>query len=193
MKNNRLTPEEITQAAKELNVQEAWIKAFLEKEVKSAKKEAFCKDGIRPTILFERHIFHRLTGGIYSKKYPDISNSKPGGYGKYSEQHNRIGKAAILNRDAALMSASWGGFQIMGENWKYLGYKSLQAFINDMYESEYKQLMAFVKFIKVRGIDKYMRAGDFQTVSRLYNGPNYKKNNYDTDLKKYFLSFGGKI
>lgn len=191
--NKKLTPADITKAASELNVQEAWIKAFIQKEVKAANREGFMSDGIRPTILFERHVFHKLTGGIYSKQYPDISNKTPGGYGKYNQQHNRLGKAAILNREAALQSASWGLFQIMAFQWKDLGYKSLQAFINDMYKSEAKQLEAFVKFIKWKRIDRHMRANNFQEVARLYNGTGYRKNNYDVDLKKYFLQFGGKL
>lgn len=188
-----LTDRDISNAAKELGIQEAWIRAFIQKEVKDAGRNGFLKDGVRPTILYERHIFHRLTGGIYSKTYPDISNSRPGGYGRSADQHNRLGKAAILNRDAALQSTSWGLFQVMGNNWKDLGYKSLQEFINSMYESESKQLDAFVRYVKVNNLDRHMRLGNFATVARLYNGPNYKQNKYDTDLKKYFLRYGGTL
>ena len=35
----------------------------------------------RPKVLFERHIFHRLTGGHFSESNPDISSPMPGGYG----------------------------------------------------------------------------------------------------------------
>lgn len=189
MKNKKLTKGDITKAASELDINEAWIYAFIEKEVKSANREGFMSDGIRPTILFERHIFHRLTGGIYSKLYPDISNPTPGGYGKYNQQHDRLGKAAVLNREAALGSASWGLFQILAHQWKDLGYRSLQSFINDMYESEAKQLEAFVKFIKWKKIDRYMRAKNFKKVAELYNGSGYAKNKYDIDLEKYYNKY----
>jgi hypothetical protein len=33
----------------------------------------------RPQILFERHVFHRLTGGRFKATAPTISSRKPGG------------------------------------------------------------------------------------------------------------------
>lgn len=189
----KLTNKKIQEAAKELGVQPAWIKAFIKKETPNPNGGGFMADGVRPIILFERHIFHKHTKGKYSKMYPDISNPRAGGYGRYVEQHDRLHKAAKLDREAALQSASWGLFQILGENWKSLKYKTLQEFINAMYRSENDQLEAFIRFIKVNRIDKYMRENNFAEVARRYNGPNYKINNYDKDLKKYFLSFGGKL
>ena len=81
-----LTDLDITNAAKELGIQEAWIRAFIQKEVKDAGRSGFLATG-EPTILFERHKFHLHTKGIHSAKHPDISNRIPGGYGKYSDQH----------------------------------------------------------------------------------------------------------
>src|SRR6185312_12521696 len=39
----------------------------------------FLKDR-RPQILFERHIFHRRTGGRFDAADPNISNAHAGGY-----------------------------------------------------------------------------------------------------------------
>ncbi|MGV0845709.1 N-acetylmuramidase family protein [Empedobacter falsenii] len=185
----RLTEQDYINAAKQLNVEVAMIKAFAKKEAKSS---GFITES-EPRILFERHKFHQKTNGKYSVENPDISNKTPGGYGKESDQHKRLQKAANLNRNAALESASWGLFQIMGENWKALGYPTLQAFINAMYESEAKQLDAFIRFIKVNKIDIDMRNKNFKNIARKYNGPNYAINNYDKDLEKYYKQFGGKI
>ncbi|MDD4881534.1 MAG: N-acetylmuramidase domain-containing protein [Gallionellaceae bacterium] len=66
--------------------------------------------------MYERHYFHRLTNGKYSKKHPDISNSLSGGYGKFSAQYGKLERAFNLDPEAALKSASWGRFQIMGNN-----------------------------------------------------------------------------
>src|SRR5690606_3307933 len=107
-------------AANLLGCEVAAVKAVA--EVESAGG-GFQSDG-QPKILFERHYFHRLTNGKYSKTHPDISNPSAGGYG--SNQHGRLAKAAKLDREAALQSASWGKFQIMGSHWKSLGYTSLQ-------------------------------------------------------------------
>lgn len=66
----------------------------------------------RPQILFERHIFHRLTGGQYDDG--QISNPTPGGYGAYgAHQYDRLALAITKDRNAALQSASWGIGQIM--------------------------------------------------------------------------------
>lgn len=185
----RLTELDYIHAANSLNVDLALIKAIAKKEAKSS---GFNTDGT-PIILYERHKFHQKTKGKYSRQYPDISNPTPGGYGKYSEQHSKLAKAAKLNRNAALESASWGLFQIMGENWEDLGYSSLQQFVNAMYHSEQKQLEAFVRFIKFKKIDVDMRNKDWDAIARKYNGPNHAKNNYVPALKEYYKLYGGKL
>lgn len=182
----KLTIKDFENAAKQLNCEVAAIRAVASVE---SLDGGFLEDG-RPKILFERHVFHRLTGGKHSKTNPDISSPTPGGYGKGgANQHVRLGKASALDRNYALMSASWGMFQVMGENWKALGYKSLQEFINAMYESEAKQLEAFVKFIQVNKIDDELRNKQWAKFARVYNGPAYAKNKYDVKMaaayKKY--------
>lgn len=182
----RLTIKDYQAAAKVLNCEVAAIRAVAEVESRGG---GYLDDG-RPEILFERHVFHQKTAGKYSATHPDISNRTAGGYGKGgANQHIRLAKAANLNRDAALESASWGKFQIMGYHWKALGYKSLQAFINAMYESEAKHLEAFVKFIQVNGLADELRNKQWAKFARAYNGPAYAKNKYDTKMaaayKKY--------
>lgn len=154
-------------------------------EVESAGG-GFQSDG-KPKILFERHYFHRLTNGKYSKTHPDISNPVAGGYG--SNQHARLEKAAKLDRNAALQSASWGKFQIMGSHWKSLGYASLQEFINAMYASETEHLMAFVKFVKANGLDDELKRKDWAGFARGYNGPGYAKNKYDQKMAVAYKKF----
>jgi len=188
MSKQLLVEQDYIDAAKELNVEVAMIKALAKKEARGA---GFLKTG-EPRILFERHKFHQKTKGLHSVKYPDISNAKAGGYGKESSQHDRLGKAVVLNRSAALESASWGLFQVLGENWKSLGYQSIQEFVNAMYKSEKEQLDAFIRFIKVNRIDVDMRAKNFRNIARKYNGPAYEKNNYHTDLEKFYKEFASK-
>ncbi|WPB58655.1 N-acetylmuramidase family protein [Xylophilus sp. GOD-11R] len=140
-------------------------------------------------ILFEGHVFHRLTGGRFDAAAPDLSNVKPGGYGLESSQHDRLQRAVALNRDAALRSASWGKFQIMGFNFPSCGFGSLQSFINAMHDSESAQLDAFVEFILANpGLARAIRAQDWTTFARLYNGPDYAKNQYDVKLAKAFTA-----
>lgn len=137
----------------------------------------------RPKILYERHIFHRLTKGRWSSSHPNISNSKPGGYGKAGvHQHDRLAIAAALDRNSALQACSWGKFQILGENWKDLKYNSLQEFINCMYRSESEHLDSFIRFIQRNRLDGYLRTKNWAAFARRYNGPAYAKNKYDIKM-----------
>lgn len=154
-------------AAAELGCEVEAVQAATQIE---APRGGFQADG-QPVILFERHHFSRLTGGKYDKTHPDISNPKRGGYGPSSAQHGRLARAAALSRTAALKSASWGKFQIMGSNHAAAGHPTLQGFINAMYASEQTQLAAFVAFIKADSrLLKAIRANDWHTFAEIYNG-----------------------
>src|SRR6185503_13595577 len=52
----------------------------------------------RPAILFERHIFHKETGGDFDRAAPDVSDTNPGGYGpRGPHQYTRLATAIRLN------------------------------------------------------------------------------------------------
>lgn len=181
-----LTEQDWQDAALALGVPVASVKAVAEVE---APGSAFLPSG-EPRILFERHKFSQHTGGKYDKTHPDISNPKWGGYGKESAQHGRLAKAAELDRDAALKSASWGRFQILGENYRQAGFDTLQAFINAMYASERHHLFAFVAFIKADPkLWSALKSRDWAQVARRYNGPAYAANAYDVKLRKAYERF----
>lgn len=137
----------------------------------------------RPLILYERHIFSRLTKREFDKADPDISNKKPGGYGKGgAHQFDRLNKALGLNRTEALKSASWGIGQVMGMNFKIAGFGDVEEMVSQMVAAEDNQLNAMANFIIVNKIDKAMRQHDWATFARVYNGKNYAINKYDTRL-----------
>ena len=78
----------------------------------------------------------------------------------------------------------------MGFNYATLGYSSVQKFVNDMYGSEATQLEGFVRFIKADPrLVKALRNLDWATFARIYNGPAYKKNNYDTKMSDAYKKF----
>lgn len=174
-----LTEQDWTESAKALGVDVAAIKAV--DEIESLGSGFYAND--EPKLLFERHKFSRHTSGKFDKSHPDISNPKPGGYGPSSTQHKRMQRAAALNREAALMSASWGRFQILGENYEQAGFADLQSFVNAMYKSERAQLKAFVAFILADPrLARALRAHDWETFARIYNGPAYAAHDYDGRL-----------
>lgn len=145
----------------------------------------------KPVILFERHIMYRQLrdNGIdpepLAKKHPHIVNTSRGGYRGGEAEHTRLDAAISIHRKSALASASWGLFQIMGFNYKLAGYTTVEAFVQDMYVSEGRQLWAFCGFVKSnRSMLMALRDRDWSHFARLYNGPQYAQNLYDVKLER---------
>ena len=147
----------------------------------------------RPKILFEAHLFSRLTAHVYDRTNPDISSPVwnralyVGGEGEC----DRLAKAATLNRDAALKSCSWGKFQILGSNYAACGFDSVQSFVTAMYQGEGPQLQAFVAFVKSQRLDRFLVTRDWTSFARGYNGPGYAQNQYDIKLGEAYDKFSG--
>lgn len=189
-----LTNEQIKDLANKHDIEYAGLKAVVEVE---ASGKGFIGD--EPKILYEPHIMHRLlTKKNYitirnnlMKAHPNLCYPRWGTYryGAESIQHKRLEIASQFNRDTALESCSWGLGQVMGFHWKSLGYESLQAFINDMYESEAKQLEAMIRFIKVNGLLLALKNKDWIKFARGYNGSGYAKNKYHIKLANAYAKY----
>ncbi|MGJ3264553.1 MAG: N-acetylmuramidase domain-containing protein [Salinarimonas sp.] len=137
----------------------------------------------RPVILFERHVFHRRTGGRFSAARSGISHARPGGYGAAgAAQHARLAAALALDRRAALESASWGLGQVMGFNAAPAGFPEVEALVSAMRASEDAQLAAMAAFIAAKGLAGALRAGDWTAFARGYNGPAFARNAYDARI-----------
>lgn len=181
-----ITDRDYSTAAEALGVDVATIKAVAEVESNGG---GFLSNG-QPKILFEGHWFHRLTDGKFTT--PDNANiSYPKWKTTYynENQHARLAKAVRLDREAAMKSASWGKFQIMGFNFEKAGFENLQSFINAMYDSEGAQLLAFVNFVKNENLDGYLKKQDWAGFAKRYNGPGYAKNRYDTKLANAYKKY----
>jgi hypothetical protein len=140
----------------------------------------------RPKILFERHVFHRLTNGRFDSVAPDISAPSSGGYGQSgAPQYLRLEAARQLDENAALQSASWGLGQIMGENHKAAGFDDVKDMVAAMVASEDGQLQAMAKFIDTSAMAPALRNRDWTLFARRYNGPNFAQNNYDGQLQTF--------
>lgn len=178
-----LTEEHYLEAATALTVEVAAIQAVAEVETSG---NAFDDYG-RPRILFERHYFHRLTHGKFDARHKLISQSKGGGYGKFSIQYAKLEEAWRLDPDAALRSASWGRFQIMGNNFKAAGFVSASAMVLAHTRAEHEHLMAFVHFVSNnKGMHAALRKHDWAAFASAYNGKGYKENNYDTKMAQAY-------
>ncbi len=180
-----LNNNDFCRASKKLRCEVAAIKAVAHTE---SLGKGFYGDGF-PVILFERHIFRKYTGGRYNRTHPHLSGPA-GNYGAAGQnQRNKFNEAFALDPQAAMMSCSWGKFQIMGFNYAICGFKSVGAFVDAMKESEGRQLDAFVAFVIHNGLDKYLRTLNWAAFAKGYNGSGYKKNKYDTKMATAYTRF----
>lgn len=167
------TEAEYAAAAARLGVPVAAVKAVAEVE---SGGDGFLPDG-RPKILFEAHHFGARTGHQYDAAHPDISAPNWEEARKHyiggAAEYGRQAKAAALNEKAALESASYGYFQVMGLNWKDLSYSSVREFV-DANQTAAGQLDAFMRYIKRHGLDVHMRSFPDEDACRAfaagYNG-----------------------
>ena len=173
--------------AARLGCETAAVKAVVETEV--AIRGPYDSQG-RPTILFERHKFHKHTNGRFAAAHPDICNATPGGYGRDSEQYPKLERAMALDRAAALKSASWGAFQILGENHVQAGHSTVEAFVAAMKKSLLLQVEAFIAFVRAdRRLLSAIRNRNWSEFARIYNGPSYRKYRYDEKMRTNYQKY----
>jgi hypothetical protein len=153
----------------------------------------------QPKILFERHIFHRETGGRFAAEVPDLSAPSGGGYIGGEAEYERLGRAltvcgsAGMGDDPALRSASWGLGQVMGFNAIASGFTGPAGMVAAMVQSEDAQLSAMAGFVRSEGLDRKLQARDWAGFARGYNGRDFWKHQYDVKLKAAFEKFSGGI
>lgn len=143
---------------------------------------AFDNQG-RPKILFERHLFHRFTGGRYG--LTNFSNPKGGGYSESS--WDKLTRAACLDADAAFSAVSWGRFQVLGMHWQSLNYPSPIDMAYSTVTSEAGHLDMLGRYIDRNGLRAKLAAlstnpDDNRALARAYNGVRYEDFNYHVKL-----------
>jgi peptidoglycan hydrolase-like protein with peptidoglycan-binding domain len=186
-----LSQADLDSVAGSLGVERAAVKAVYEVEAGGA---GFL--GPKPKILFEGHVFWHLlkdagadpaalAAGNGDILYPKWTTKfYRGGLAEYA----RLDRAIAIDAVAAPKAASWGLFQIMGANHVAAGFPDIQAFVDAMYQSERAHLDAFAAFIGAtrfggKSLRDWLAACDWQMFARGYNGPQFKKNRYDTRLE----------
>jgi hypothetical protein len=184
--SRKLSKQDIDVAAAQLGVESAAIRAVVDVE---STGSGFLPDG-RPKILFEAHIFYHMLKKVgidpvrMSKLHPDICSPRwnrtlyKGGIFEY----DRLAKAIAIHEEAALQSASWGLFQIMGFNHMACGFQSAKHMVAAMKKDEAHHLEAFLKFIRARGLVDELRDRNWPAFARGYNGEGYAANKYDAKL-----------
>ena len=180
-----LTAADFLEASKLLDCSIAAIKAVCQVE---APRGGFNPDDT-PVTLFEGHKFYKFTGGRFAVQAPDLCFKvwTRQFYGKsWPAEQARLQRAIALDREAALMSASWGKFQIMGFNHAMVGHPTIQGFVNAMYAGEREHLIAFCRFVQTAGLAPALRRQDWAAFAHGYNGAGYAENEYDVKLAAAF-------
>jgi len=185
---------DLDRAAADLAVDRAAIKAVYEVEAGGA---GFL--GLRPKLLFEGHVFWRLlqdqgrdpaalARGNEDILFPKWTSAHyRGGLAEYA----RLERARAIDAVAAMQSASWGLFQIMGLNFAAAGFADVDAFVAAMDRSEAAHLHAFGAFlvgtrVGDRSLRDLLAERDWPAFARAYNGPGYRKNRYDDKLRSAY-------
>lgn len=183
----KLTHADYVRAAEALGCEVAAIQAVARVESSGG---GFFPDG-RPKILFEAHVFSRLTKGEFDTSHPHLSSRRwnralyRGGIREY----DRLEEAKKLAPVEALSSCSWGRFQIMGFNHKAAGFATVHEFVEAMHESEGRHLDAFAAFVVHAGLADELRRRDWAGFARGYNGPAFRENQYDTKIASAYARF----
>jgi len=182
-----LVEQDFIDSAKRLGCSTAAIKAVCKVE---ANGSGFFQG--RPLILPEPHRFSKWTGHRFDASHPAVSypvwGTRP--YPKTQDaRYLTLFNMIQLDVDGGFASASYGRFQIMGENYKLCGYSSPMAFAEAMAKDEKTQLRAFEAFITANGLVNALRNGDWKAFAKGYNGSAYAQNQYDTRLAQAHQSF----
>ncbi len=202
--DKHLSEKDLIDFAELYNLDLAAVKAVNQIESSGKGFLAFGK----PRILFEGHVFWKELkkrniepNSFLNSLSQDVLYEKwtkkyyRGGEGEYE----RMEKAANISdspgtKEAAYCSASWGAFQIMGYNYKNLGYNSIDNWVSVMNDHEREHLAAFGKFISMKSISgkklvNWLQEKNWEKFAEGYNGSGYKKNKYDEKLKAAYNNY----
>ena len=185
----------LNEMAKRYDLEPAVILAIQSVE---SGNNGYLADG-RPKILFEGQVFWRMLKNAGKNPADHVQGNEDilfekqdrSKYTRGASEYVRLEKAQKIDRVAALKSASWGEFQIMGFNHKIVGYPDVDSFVGSMKQPGANHIRAVLAFMDNNKLLPLVRGPDKQWAkfASRYNGPGYKKNQYDTKLQKAYERF----
>ncbi|MBU0655348.1 MAG: N-acetylmuramidase family protein, partial [Gammaproteobacteria bacterium] len=196
-----LCEQDLIRAADKLGIEVAAIKAVNKVE---SRGSGFLREF--PVILFERHIFWKRLQAYNVDPVPLAAGNEDILGSKWDSQYyqggikeiGRLERAKAIHPQAAMESASWGAFQIMGYHWKKLAYTSIEEFVERMMRNEAEHLEAFCRYITLfKCVDSLrlskghteLTLDNFRIFANAFNGPGYEKNAYHIKMHKAYLKF----
>ncbi len=163
--------------------------------VAESSGRTFAADG-RMIIRFENHVFFRLWGernaDLFNRHFrfdtssprnhwkghqwrPSVESEWQAFHGTQSREWEVLTFARALDDTAALSSISMGAPQVMGFNFKRLGYESVQHMFDQFARSAHAQLLAMFDLVKGPGATspaiQALQNRDYLTFASSYNGP----------------------
>lgn len=174
---------EVVREARRMAIEPAALAAIV--EVESAGQLFAIVDGRpEPLIRFEGHWFdRRLTGDArIAARKAGLANPTAGKVKNPASQARRwdmLRRAEEIDRRAALESVSWGIGQVMGGNWKILGFGSVDDLVEEARAGAAGQLRLMTRFLQAAGLSEAIARHDWAKVARSYNGAGFRSNNYD--------------
>ncbi len=160
-------------------------------KVESSGK-AFYSDG-EPVKRFEGHWFKKSLNksGIDASQYPDLAYN----YGERLSKKHDVGAyndAVAVDKHSAMLSTSYGAFQIMGFNYEAAGFNTVEEFVASQNTFE-GQVESFINFVSSnKSMLRAIKKKDFTTFAKLYNGESYKDNKYDKSMQDKYDELAGK-
>lgn len=185
--DTQLSQQDYVDAAGRMGCHPANIMAFAAVEAHGAGFEAGY-----PKILFEPHVFCRLTHGVFSGNHPTVSYAHWGArpYPKtINERYRQLVEAVGLDVPSGFAAASYGKFQVMGENYAACGFENPWTFAFAQAVDEKAQLAGFESFIRHNGLLAPLQNGNWVALAKGYNGPAYANNRYDVRLAQAARTF----
>lgn len=171
-KAKRLEDIDLPRIAATIGCSEDHLHAFMEVE---AAGSGFDDQG-RPKMLFEPHIFYKLLGPGKARDRAvkaGVAYAKWKSKGYPKDSYARLRKAMEINATIALMSASWGAFQIMGFNHGAAGFATPEEMVRDFMDDEDNHVEAAVRFIVNKKLDDDLRTHRWDVIEKVYNGGGY--------------------
>jgi hypothetical protein len=176
----KVTEEEIHELSNQFGVDYAKVKAFI--EVESGGK-GFDDTGVL-IIQFEPAWFKNKApytpSGLWSQN----------GVERQVQERIAFNDAYKRNKDAALESTSIGLMQVMGFNYKRLGFATVGEMWDFAKVSEKNHIWLGLEYLRTdKVLFSALQKGNWKEVALRYNGKNYAKLGYDKKLaaaeKKY--------
>lgn len=192
----------IKKVADKLKIEPASLCAVV--EIESGGKP-FEEDNKTPKFLFERHIFYRELSKLQPAKLQNaidqgLAIPKWSRTTQYKDQGNSKGrqlvlaKARAVDEECANRACSWGLGQTMGFLCTDLGYKSATDMVSELSKGGLSsQVDCMARFIKSKGLTPALKAHDWASFAKGYNGAAYKQNQYDTRLSASYSAWFAKL